>query len=112
MTHERLLAAPRCLARTRSGTECQSPAVKRRKRCRMHGGTNSGAPKENKNAHKHGIFSREALDLQANRDAYAGLRNAGFTPDQIADPSTRPLLDAMAAKVAVRRAIKQANETP
>ncbi|WP_082382092.1 HGGxSTG domain-containing protein [Blastomonas sp. AAP25] len=49
-----LAAAPRCLARTRSGTECRSPAVKGRRRCRMHGGTNPGAPAGNRNAWKHG----------------------------------------------------------
>lgn len=54
---ERLAKAPRCLARTRQGTECQSPAVKGRKRCRMHGGTNPGAPKDNHNAWKHGAQS-------------------------------------------------------
>ena len=27
-------------------------------RCKMHGGTNSGAPVGNQNAHKHGIYSR------------------------------------------------------
>ena len=57
---ERLASAPRCLARTRSGTECQSPAVKGRKRCRMHGGTNPGAPKGNRNARKHGGRSAKA----------------------------------------------------
>ena len=56
-----LSASPRCLARTRSGMECQSPAVKGRKRCRMHGGTNPGAPKGNKNARKHGARSAEAM---------------------------------------------------
>ncbi|WP_369011635.1 HGGxSTG domain-containing protein [Novosphingobium cyanobacteriorum] len=49
--------APRCLARTRTGSECQSPAVKGRQRCRMHGGTNPGAPSGNRNAHKHGGYS-------------------------------------------------------
>lgn len=52
-----LASAPRCLARTRSGTECQSPAVKDRRRCRMHGGTNPGAPRGNRNARKHGGYS-------------------------------------------------------
>ncbi|MFN5084089.1 MAG: HGGxSTG domain-containing protein [Novosphingobium sp.] len=33
-----------CQARTRSGTECQSPAVRGKRRCRMRGGTNPGAP--------------------------------------------------------------------
>ncbi|WP_407643351.1 HGGxSTG domain-containing protein [Pseudoblastomonas halimionae] len=46
--------ARRCLAQTRKGTECQSPAVRGRRRCRMHGGTNPGAPKGNYNAWKHG----------------------------------------------------------
>ncbi|PLK27102.1 hypothetical protein C0V78_09555 [Novosphingobium sp. TH158] len=57
MQPERLAKAPRCLARTRSGTECQSPAVKGKRRCRMHGGTNPGAPKGNANALKHGAYS-------------------------------------------------------
>lgn len=61
MQPERLASAPRCLARTRSGRECQSPAVKGRKRCRMHGGTNPGAPKGNRNARKHGGRSAEAI---------------------------------------------------
>ena len=57
-----LAAAPRCCAKTRRGTECQSPAVKGRKRCRMHGGTNPGAPKGNQNARKHGGYSAETLE--------------------------------------------------
>ena len=60
---ERLASAPRCLARTRSGGMCQSPAVKERARCRMHGGTNQGAPKGNRNAWKHGARSAEVEAL-------------------------------------------------
>jgi hypothetical protein len=59
MQPERLAQAPRCLARTRSGTECQSPAVKGSMRCRMHGGKGSGAPERNRNAWKHGARSGE-----------------------------------------------------
>ena len=55
-----LANAPRCGARTRSGAPCQSPAVRGRQRCRMHGGTNKGAPKRNRNAWKHGDRSAEA----------------------------------------------------
>jgi LacI family transcriptional regulator len=33
-----LRLSPRCLARTRSGTPCQKPAAKGKKRCRLHGG--------------------------------------------------------------------------
>ena len=54
---------PRCGARTRKGTLCQAPAVKGKRRCRMHGGAEgSGAPKGNKNALKHGLYTRKALE--------------------------------------------------
>ncbi len=55
--------SPRCGAKTRAGTPCMSPAVKGKKRCRMHGGAaGSGAPKGNKNALKHGHYTREAIE--------------------------------------------------
>ena len=58
-----MLASQRCGARTRSGKPCMSPAVSGKKRCRMHGGAEgSGAPRGNKNALKHGQFTREAID--------------------------------------------------
>lgn len=60
---ERLTEVPRCLAKTRRGSECQSPAVKGKRRCRMHGGTNPGPPKGNRNAWKHGARSREMREL-------------------------------------------------
>ncbi|NBW77152.1 MAG: hypothetical protein EBR34_15360 [Sphingomonadaceae bacterium] len=56
---KRLAQAPRCLARSRSGNPCRSPAVKGKRRCRMHGGKGSGAPKGNRNAWKHGARSAE-----------------------------------------------------
>ena len=58
-----MLCSLRCGAKTRSGTPCKSPAVKGKKRCRMHGGAfGSGAPRGNKNALKHGRFTRESLE--------------------------------------------------
>ena len=55
-----MLSSTRCGARTRSGGSCRSPAVDRKKRCRMHGGApGSGAPLGNQNALKHGHFTRE-----------------------------------------------------
>ena len=57
-----MLSAPRCGAKTRSGKPCKSPAVRGKKRCRMHGGApGSGAPRGNQNALKHGFYTREAL---------------------------------------------------
>jgi hypothetical protein len=57
-----MLASPRCGAKTRSGGACRSPAVHGKKRCRMHGGARgSGAPRANRNARKHGLFTRDAI---------------------------------------------------
>src|SRR5262245_39253811 len=35
-------SAPRCGARTRRGTSCQAPAIRGRRRCRLHGGLSTG----------------------------------------------------------------------
>jgi uncharacterized protein YjcR len=57
-----MLKSPRCGARTRVGGSCQSPAVRGKKRCRMHGGAKGvGAPKENQNALKHGTYTKVAF---------------------------------------------------
>lgn len=78
MQPENLANAPRCGARTRAGTECQSPAVRGRDRCRMHGGTNRGAPRGNRNAWKHGNRSKEAeSQLKTVRAVHRDLRLLG-----------------------------------
>ncbi|TIL58647.1 MAG: hypothetical protein E5Y79_19130 [Mesorhizobium sp.] len=51
----------RCRAKTRKGNECQSGAM-RNGRCRMHGGTSTGAPKGNDNALKHGRYTALAAE--------------------------------------------------
>ena len=57
-----MLVSPRCGAKTRLGGACRSPAVRGKKRCRMHGGAQgSGAPRANRNARKHGLFTRDAI---------------------------------------------------
>ena len=55
--------APRCAAQTQRGTPCRSPAVKGKRRCRMHGAY-AGPPQGNRNAWKHGGRSAEMLRLQ------------------------------------------------
>jgi len=52
--------SPRCHARTRPGTPCQSPAMANG-RCRMHGGKAKGAPRGNSHALKHGRYTAEAI---------------------------------------------------
>jgi hypothetical protein len=57
-----MLVSLRCGAKTRSGGACRSPAVQGKRRCRMHGGApGSGAPKNNKNALKRGLYTKEAI---------------------------------------------------
>jgi len=57
-----MLVSRRCGAKIRSGRSCRSPAVRGKRRCRMHGSApESGAPKRNQNARKHGLFTRVAI---------------------------------------------------
>jgi uncharacterized protein YjcR len=52
----------RCGAKVRSGESCRAPAMRGKRRCRMHGGApGSGAPKRNRNARKHGRFTKAAI---------------------------------------------------
>nr|WP_305849377.1 HGGxSTG domain-containing protein [Nordella sp. HKS 07] len=55
----------RCSARTRSGKQCQKPALKGKKRCQLHGGKSTGAPTGANNGNwKHGQFTKEVLQRQ------------------------------------------------
>jgi hypothetical protein len=57
-----LRSAQRCGARTRSGTSCQCPAIRRRNRCRIHGGLSPGAPRGQQNGNfKDGFWTCEAI---------------------------------------------------
>lgn len=57
-----MLASLRCGAKTRRGSECRAPATQGMGRCRMHGGAKeSGAPSENRNARRHGLFGGDAV---------------------------------------------------
>lgn len=56
--------APRCLAKNRRGTPCQAPAMVGKRRCRLHGGKSTGAPKGSQNALKHGRYTAEAIEAR------------------------------------------------
>jgi hypothetical protein len=62
----RLMAAPRCGARTRAGHPCRSPRVHGKPRCRMHGGAaGSGAPYGSANgAYKDGVHTKGSRRLR------------------------------------------------
>jgi uncharacterized protein YjcR len=62
--HRRMHQALRCHATSkRSGKPCRSPAVRGHSVCRMHG-AGGGAPRGNKNALKHGLYSAEAIETR------------------------------------------------
>ena len=52
-----------CGAKTRSGKPCKNHGMANG-RCRMHGGKSTGAPMGNKNAFKHGRYSRDGKQEQ------------------------------------------------
>jgi hypothetical protein len=57
-----LKLAPRCGARTRAGGICQRPAIRGRKRCRLHGGLSPGAPRGSKNGNfRKGNWTGDAI---------------------------------------------------
>jgi len=54
--------AARCGARTRGGRPCRNHPIRRRQRCRLHGGApGTGAPRGNGNAVTHGRTTAAAL---------------------------------------------------
>jgi hypothetical protein len=58
-----LRGAPRCGALTRAGTGCQRPALRGRKRCRLHGALSPGAPHGQKNGNfRNGNWTAEAIE--------------------------------------------------
>jgi len=60
-----LRTLPRCQAIAKStGKRCGNAAVKGKRVCYIHGGKSSGAPKNNKNAYKHGRFSAKVIEEQ------------------------------------------------
>jgi hypothetical protein len=79
-TVDRLNAAPRCRAKSkRPGFQCQAPAVRGKKVCRMHG-ARAGAPKGERNGnYRHGGYSNETRELAAQarllKTSIAGIRN-------------------------------------
>ena len=58
-----LRRAARCGAKTRAGTPCQRPAIRGRRRCRLHGGLSPGAPRGEKNGnYKSGHWTADAIE--------------------------------------------------
>lgn len=63
--------APRCGATTRRQTACQCPALRNRRRCRLHGGkstgprTPDGRERSRRANWKHGTYSRETRTMLA-----------------------------------------------
>ncbi|WP_305846616.1 HGGxSTG domain-containing protein [Microvirga sp. VF16] len=72
----------RCGATTHSGLSCQAPAVRGKRRCRMHGGASgTGAPKESRNALKSGLHTRSMIEQR--RAVSALLRRSRHMLDEL-----------------------------
>jgi hypothetical protein len=68
-----MLASRRCGAKTRAGGSCRAPAMRGKRRCRMHGGApGSGAPRGNRNARRHGLFTGKAIAARKQIGALLG----------------------------------------
>ena len=60
---DNLRRAPRCGATTRVGAPCQCPAMRGRKRCRLHGGISPGAPRGAQNGNfRDGTWTAEGIE--------------------------------------------------
>lgn len=72
-----------CKAFARStGAQCAAKAVPGKEVCRVHGGASDGAPKENQNAKKHGIYGQHYTDEE--RDALPDVESRiGTLTDEI-----------------------------
>jgi hypothetical protein len=62
-------ACPRCGAKTRRGTACQSPAIRGKARCRIHGGRSTGPSAEGRKRMSqanmvHGRYCRATVELR------------------------------------------------
>ncbi len=97
------LTAPRCGATTRHGTPCQCPALRGRRRCRLHGGhstgprTSEGIARIRAAKTRDGRFSAEARALERLcRDHVARVRNVFKT---VQDPHVRTHLLQRAGNV-------------
>lgn len=73
-----MLGAPRCERIKRNGERCRAPAVRGRTRCRAHGGK-AGAPKNNRNALKEGMFTAPMLERDRVARAYLKLAKAALS---------------------------------
>ena len=79
--------ARRCGARRRRRTACQCPAMRNRRRCRLHGGkstgpkTADGLERSRRARWKHGAYSQEVRDIRAlarrNRERFWTLEARG-----------------------------------
>jgi hypothetical protein len=74
-----LKQAPRCGARTRAGGACLRPAIRGRRRCRLHGGLSPGAPRGAKNGNfRSGNWTAVAIEERRWLRALVGAFAAGI----------------------------------
>ena len=105
MTDYPMNRSPRCGAKNRAGRPCRAPALRGKKRCRLHGGWSPGAPRgELHHNWRGGKYSRAGKELitglhQMRRDGEALLATSW---DAVGLPRKVP--KAIRRKAHVRRA--------
>ena len=56
-------AAPRCGAKNRQGRPCRCPALRGKRRCRLHGGLSTGPPTGPRHpGYRHGHCTKAAIE--------------------------------------------------
>jgi hypothetical protein len=73
--------APRCGAKTRSGSACQCPAIRGKGRCKLHGGRSTGPPttegrdRISRANWKHGLYTKAHREhARDRREAFRDIR--------------------------------------
>jgi hypothetical protein len=114
-------SAPRCGARTRRGSPCGCPAIRGKKRCRMHGGlstgprTPAGLARSKQARWKHGAFSAEARQEMAHcRQLLRELQGTGRADESLASETqlSEPRSNHEASAKSPLQAYSQRSESP
>ncbi len=93
--------APRCGAHARGGGGCEAPPEPGKRRCRNHGGApGTGAPRGNRNAFKHGVYS--AAELAQRKAIMDFVRRCNGTLAQLEEADRADRLQRLELKAAQR----------
>ena len=107
-----LKRAPRCGAGTRAGAACQRPAIRGRRRCRLHGGLSPGAPRGTENGNFTALAVQMACTHTAAMAVLGNLNNSYGTERRIAafGSTAARLMKAFAMQMEVLRRLRRGGQ--